>query len=131
MKRFIAFLLALNIFLCYGGLCDLCHEAIASENTNSDCHSMGQMENETAKADNPLPNDKYSVSEYEVDSLCQYFLVSKSFKLSNDIYDGIAIVNPIYLKQNNYNYIFDKSGLKIPDRALPTELFIKNSSYLI
>jgi hypothetical protein len=131
MKNVILYLLAINIFLCYGGICDLCHDVISQGNSESTCHSMGGMEHETVKADTGIAKDKILVSTSDNNSLCQYFLVTKSFKVSNDIYDGIALVNPDYTKQDNYKYIFDKSTFNIPDKGNFPKLFLKHSSFII
>ncbi|HSG30480.1 MAG TPA: hypothetical protein VLB82_02935 [Thermodesulfobacteriota bacterium] len=129
MKKVLSFFLALNIFLCYGGLCDLCHALGPEPDTAADCHSMGAMQMEQSTIDTSLDFQISSIEENI--SLCQYFLLSKSFEIEDNLYDGEIFTELFISQTNNYNYIFEKSSFKIPDRAIPTELFIKNSSYLI
>ena len=130
MKRIISRLLILNIFLCYGGLGNFCHDVSAQENSKSSCHSMKVMENEQI----PINNDSDNETILSVDSsgsMCQYFIVSKALEIDSDFSSDIYILNQSFSEQNNYKYILDKYSLKIPDRESLTKLFLKNSSFLI
>lgn len=130
MKKFISYLLALNIFLCYGGLGNFCHDVSAQENSKSSCHSMKVMENEQI----PINNDSDNETILSVDSsgsMCQYFIVSKALEIDSDFSSDIYILNQSFSEQNNYKYILDKYSLKIPGRESLTKLFLKNSSFLI
>ncbi|NIP38032.1 MAG: hypothetical protein GWO07_14550 [Candidatus Dadabacteria bacterium] len=132
MKKVILYLLAINIFLCYGGVCDLCHSIAEEQDTTADCHSMGQMESESVESDKAIiPIDKDLISANEGDSLCQYFLPTKSFKITKDISTELVLTSLNYSEQNNYKYVFNKYNLRIPDKTSSPELFIKNSSFLI
>ena len=46
MRRVLLYLLTINIFLCYGGLGNFCHDVSAQENSKSTCHSMEIIESE-------------------------------------------------------------------------------------
>jgi len=130
MKRIISHLLILNIFLCYGGLGNYCHDVSAQENSKSSCHSMKVMENEQI----PASNDSDNETKLSVDSggsMCQYFIVSKALEIDSDFSSDIYILNQNFSQQNYYKHILDKYSLKIPDRESLTKLFLKNSSFLI
>jgi len=130
MKRIISHLLILNIFLCYGGLGNFCHDVSAQENTKSSCHSMKIMENEQIPTNNDS-NKNFVSSLGSSESMCQYFIVSKALEIDSDFSSDIYILNQSFSEQNNYKYILDKFSLKIPDRESLTKLFLKNSSFLI
>lgn len=130
MKRIISHLLILNIFLCYGGLGNFCHDVSAQENSKSSCHSMKVMENKQIPASNNSDNEtKLSVDSSG--SMCQYFIVSKVLEIDSDFSSDIYILNQNFSQQNYYKHILDKYSLKIPDRESLTKLFLKNSSFLI
>jgi len=130
MKKIISYLLALNIFLCYGGLGNFCHDASAQENSKSSCHSMKVMENERILTNNDSDNETI-LSVDSSGSMCQYFIVFKALEIDSDFSSDIYILNQSFSEQNNYKYILDKFSLKIPDRESLTKLFLKNSSFLI
>jgi len=130
MKKIISYLLALNIFLCYGGLGNFCHDVSAQENSKSSCHSMKVMENERILTNNDSDNETI-LSVDSGGSMCQYFIVSKALEIDSDFSSDIYILNQSFSEQNNYKYILDKFSLKIHDRESLTKLFLKNSSFLI
>jgi len=130
MKRIISHLLILNIFLCYGGLGNFCHDVSAQENSKSTCHSMEIIESEQMPTNSD--SNKNSISSLgSSESMCQYFIVSKALEIDSDFSSDIYILNQSFSEQNNYKYILDKFSLKIPDRESSTKLFLKNSSFLI
>jgi len=130
MKRIISHLLILNIFLCYGGLGNFCHDVSAQENSKSSCHSMKVMENEQIPANND--SNKNTISSLgSSDSMCQYFIVSKALEIDSDFSSDIYILSQNFSEQNNYKYLLDKFSLKIPDKESSPKLFLKNSSFLI
>lgn len=136
MNKVLSYLLALNIFLCYGGICNLCHAAPPDSTVNKEmkanCHSMAGMKHETTAQSKDKSDSSYNFSQAQDSStLCQYFIPSDTSKISKDIDHGYYISNPFAKDHDNYNFIFDKSSPKIPDRASPTELYIKHSSFLI
>ena len=130
MKKALLYLLTINIFLCYGGLGNFCHDVRSQENSKSTCHSMKIMESEKMPANNNLDN-KTILSVSSSESMCQYFIVSKAFEIDSDFSYDISIFNQSFSEQNNYKYILDKFSLKIPDKESLTKLFLKNSSFLI
>ena len=130
MKRIISHLLILNIFLCYGGLGNFCHDVSAQENSKSSCHSMKVMENEQIPANKDSDNDTI-LSVDGSGSMCQYFIVSKALEIDSDFSSDIYILNKNFSEQNYYKHILDKYSLKIPDRESSPKLFLKNSSFLI
>jgi hypothetical protein len=122
--------LILNIFLCYGGLGNFCHDVSAQENSKRSCHSMKVMENEQIPANSD--SNKYSISSLgSSESMCQYFIVSNALEIDSDFSSDIYILNQSFSEQNNYKYILDKFSLKIPDKGSSPKLFLKNSSFLI
>jgi len=136
MNKVLSYLLALNIFLCYGGVCNLCHAAPADSAANKEitagCHSMAGMKHEdTVKSKDKSDGTNNFSQVQDSSSLCQYFIPSGTFKISKDIDHGFYISTPLVNDHDRYNFILDKSSLKIPDRASPKELYIKHSSFLI
>jgi len=130
MKKIISYLLTLNIFLCYGGLGNFCHDVSAQENSKSSCHSMKVMENEQIPTNND--SNKNTISSLgSSESMCQYFIVSKALEIDSDFSSDIYILSQNFSQQNNYKHILDKFSLKILDRESSTKLFLKNSSFLI
>ena len=131
MKKIISYLLALNIFFCYGGICNLYASGHASDSSQqSSCHSMKVMENEQISANKDSDNETI-LSVDSNGSMCQYFIVSKALEIDSDFSSDIYILNQSFSEQNNYKYILDKYSLKITDRESLTKLFLKNSSFLI
>ncbi len=130
MKKIISYLLTLNIFLCYGGLGNFCHDVSAQENSKSTCHSMEIIESEQMPSNNDWDNNTI-LSVDSSGSMCQYFIVSKALEIGSDFSSDIYILNQNFSQQNNYKHILDKYSLKIPDRESLTKLFLKNSSFLI
>jgi len=131
MKKLISYLLALNIFLCYGGICNLYASGYAMDSSRqSSCHSMKVMENEQIPANNDSDN-KTILSVDSSGSMCQYFIVSKALEIDSDFSSDIYILNQSFTEQNNYKYILDKFSLKIPDKGSLIKLFLRNSSFLI
>ncbi|NIT13639.1 MAG: hypothetical protein GTN99_05185 [Candidatus Dadabacteria bacterium] len=134
MKKFLLYLLAANIFLCYGGVCNFYGDAFSEETSKSTCHSMGDMEAEstdTESADITLAKDKSLLSTSESSSCCQDFFPSKTFKIDQKIYETLALVNIDYSVNSNFKPIFEKSSLKIHDKGSSPKLYLKNSSFLI
>ncbi len=132
MKKIISYLLALNIFLCYGGICNLYASGYAADSSQqSSCHSMKVMENERILTNNDSDNETI-LSVDSNGSMCQYFIVFKALvEIDSDFSSDIYILNQSFSEQNNYKYILDKFSLKIHDRESLTKLFLKNSSFLI
>ncbi len=130
MKKIISYLLILNIFLCYGGLGNFCHDVSAQENSKSSCHSMKVMENEQIPTNNDSDNNSIS-SLGSSESMCQYFIVSKALEINPYFSYDISIFHQNYSEQNNYKYLLDQFSLKIPDKGSSPKLFLKNSSFLI
>jgi len=132
MKRIISYLLALNIFLCYGGVCNLYASGYAMDSSQqSSCHSMKVMENEQIPANSDSDNETI-LSVDSSGSMCQYFIVSKALvEIDSDFSSDIYILNQSFSEQNSYKNILDKFSLKIPDKVSCPKLFLKNSSFLI
>ena len=131
MKKIISCFLAINIFLCYGGVCNLFASSDAIDSSpKSSCHSMKNMENEQIPANNDSDNKAISSADSS-GTMCQYFIGSKVFEIDQDFSYDVSIVNLSFSEQNKYKLIFNKSSLKIPDKGNFPKLFLKNSSFLI
>ncbi len=90
-----------------------------------------EMEHESVQSLLDKSLDYQIASIEENTSLCQYFLLSKSFELEKD-YTDFYLTNELnYSLPYYYKDLVDINSLIIPKRATLTKLYIKNSSYLI